>query len=192
MILTQGSQQKPSYLVPRPKASNTHFLHHRCAHILMTLFLAAVNLCTEWGLCFLKINYFTHSGCFRQLPWMFTPLLSPATLQLHQYGKGEGVSMPISGREAGRTGGGKGRFLITPPCTVMLVAVKVLCECEGQAAIVYQLCSLATLFPWWISLRALHKHINWGRGCGRGFPETSKVLSLPCFRILLAESNYLC
>ena len=46
-ILTQGSQQKPSYLVPRPKASNTHFLHHRCAHVLMTLFLAAMNLCPE-------------------------------------------------------------------------------------------------------------------------------------------------
>ena len=57
------------------------------------------------------------------------PLLSPAALQLHQYGKEEGVSMPISGREAGRTGGGRGRFLITPPCTVILVAVEFVCEC---------------------------------------------------------------
>ena len=40
------------------------------------------------------------------------------------------------------------------------------CECESQAVIGYQfrLCSLATLFPWWISLRALSKHINWGWG----------------------------
>lgn len=63
-ILTLGSQQTRPYPVPRLKASITDYLHHYFPQILVTLFLAAMDLYPKWGLCFLSMKYFIISGCF--------------------------------------------------------------------------------------------------------------------------------
>lgn len=96
----------------------------------------------------------------------------------------------------GRTRGGKGRFLITPLCTVVLVAVDLCVNAKVRLSLVISLGSVHWLLcshgesvsgPSASTLTGVG-----GKQSGdTGFPEISKVLPLPCFRILLAESNYL-
>ena len=104
--------------------------------------------------------------------------------------------MTVSGREEGRTRGGRGRLLITPLCTPVLVA--------GDSCV-----NVTVRLPLVISLGSAHwllcSHgesvsgpsasslagVGGKQSGGTGFPEIPKVLPLPCFRILLAESNYL-
>lgn len=104
--------------------------------------------------------------------------------------------MTVSGREVGRTRGGKGRFLITPLCTVVLVAVDLCVNAKVRLSLVISLGSVHWLLcshgesvsrPSASTLTG----IGGKQSGGTGFLEISKVLPLPCFRILLAESNYL-
>ena len=86
---------------------------------------------------------------FSLLPSTFLnicPLFSPATLQWHQYWPEEGVCMAVSGREVGRTRGGRGRFLITPVCTIVLVAVDLCVNAKVRLSLVISLGSVHWLF----------------------------------------------
>lgn len=54
--------------------------------------------------------------------------------------------MAVSGREVGRTRGGRGRFLITPVCTIVLVAVDLCVNAKVRLSLVISLGSVHWLF----------------------------------------------